>query len=83
MQMGDLATPMPATLRTSAEQVQHKLCCLGCATQWLAIGPGMNLFAAGKVMVLEALLKSIRSSEPTDKVVLVSNYTGGSCTDGV
>lgn len=32
---------------------------------------------AGKVMVLEALLKSIRSAEPTDKVVLVSNYTGG------
>lgn len=32
--------------------------------------------AAGKVMVLEALLKSIRASEPTDKVVLVSNYTG-------
>lgn len=26
-------------------------------------------------MVLEALLKSIRTSEPTDKVVLVSNYT--------
>lgn len=35
------------------------------------------LCAAGKVMVLEALLKSIRSSAPTDKVVLVSNYTGG------
>lgn len=34
--------------------------------------------AAGKVMVLEALLKSIRASEPTDKVVLVSNYTGDS-----
>lgn len=32
--------------------------------------------AAGKVMVLEALLKSIRAAEPTDKVVLVSNYTG-------
>jgi hypothetical protein len=32
--------------------------------------------AAGKVMVLEALLKGIKSSEPTDKVVLVSNYTG-------
>jgi hypothetical protein len=31
---------------------------------------------AGKVLVLEALLKAIRSSEPTDKVVLVSNYTG-------
>lgn len=31
---------------------------------------------AGKVMVLEALLKSIRTAEPTDKVVLVSNYTG-------
>jgi SNF2 family DNA or RNA helicase len=29
----------------------------------------------GKVMVLEALLKAIRKSEPTDKVVLVSNYT--------
>lgn len=29
-------------------------------------------------MVLEALLKSIRASEPTDKVVLVSNYTGDS-----
>jgi hypothetical protein len=27
-------------------------------------------------MVLEALLKGIKSSEPTDKVVLVSNYTG-------
>jgi hypothetical protein len=26
-------------------------------------------------MVLEALLKAIRQSEPTDKVVLVSNYT--------
>ena len=32
--------------------------------------------AAGKVMVLEALLKGIKASEPTDKVVLVSNYTG-------
>lgn len=32
--------------------------------------------AAGKVMVLESLLKAIRASEPTDKVVLVSNYTG-------
>jgi hypothetical protein len=32
--------------------------------------------AAGKVMVLEAVLKGIKSSEPTDKVVLVSNYTG-------
>lgn len=30
----------------------------------------------GKVMVLESLLKAIRASEPTDKVVLVSNYTG-------
>jgi hypothetical protein len=29
-----------------------------------------------QVMVLEALLKSIRADEPTDKVVLVSNYTG-------
>jgi hypothetical protein len=30
-------------------------------------------------MVLEALLKSIRASEPGDKVVLVSNYTGEAC----
>jgi len=29
----------------------------------------------GKIMVLEALLKAIKSSAPTDKVVLVSNYT--------
>ncbi|WIA39238.1 hypothetical protein OEZ86_005361 [Tetradesmus obliquus] len=40
---------------------------------------------SGKVMVLEALLKGIKASEPTDKVVLVSNYTealdvlGGMC----
>lgn len=27
-------------------------------------------------MVLEALLKAIRAAEPTDKCVLVSNYTG-------
>jgi hypothetical protein len=33
------------------------------------------LVAAGKMMVLEALLKAIRQSEPTDKVVLISNYT--------
>ncbi|KAF6257532.1 P-loop containing nucleoside triphosphate hydrolase protein [Scenedesmus sp. NREL 46B-D3] len=38
-----------------------------------------------QVMVLEALLKGIKASEPTDKVVLVSNYTealdvlGGMC----
>eukprot|EP00775_Hariotina_reticulata_P005925 gene5925-6165_t len=32
-------------------------------------------YHSGKVMVLEALLKAIRSAEPTDKVVLVSNYT--------
>jgi hypothetical protein len=30
-------------------------------------------------MVLEALLKSVRASEPGDKVVLVSNYTGEAC----
>lgn len=31
-------------------------------------------------MVLEALLKSIRASQPGDKVVLVSNYTGEACS---
>ena len=30
---------------------------------------------AGKIQVLEALLKAVRSIEPTDKVVIVSNYT--------
>jgi hypothetical protein len=30
---------------------------------------------AGKVMVLEQLLKAIRNMCPTDKAVLVSNYT--------
>jgi len=30
---------------------------------------------SGKLMVLDALLKAVRSSAPTDKVVLVSNHT--------
>ncbi|KAF8064561.1 rhp54 [Scenedesmus sp. PABB004] len=32
-------------------------------------------FHSGKVMVLQALLQAVRASEPTDKAVLVSNYT--------
>ncbi|MEW5317192.1 MAG: hypothetical protein WDW38_008516 [Sanguina aurantia] len=32
-------------------------------------------YHSGKVMVLESMLKATRASEPTDKVVLVSNYT--------
>jgi hypothetical protein len=54
----------------AARMSDNGVCCKPCATQTPLVG------YAGKVMVLEALLKAIRSSEPTDKVVLVSNYTG-------
>jgi SNF2 family DNA or RNA helicase len=41
-----------------------------------AYRPGeAQAFHSGKVMVLQSLLKAIRTSQPTDKVVLVSNYT--------
>jgi hypothetical protein len=33
------------------------------------------LGCAGKIQVMEALLKAVRAIEPTDKVVIVSNYT--------
>lgn len=35
-----------------------------------------NVELSGKLMVLASLLSEIRSTEPTDKVVIVSNFTG-------
>jgi hypothetical protein len=37
--------------------------------------PTTNKKTQGKIIVLEALLASVRATQPTDKVVLVSNYT--------
>lgn len=67
---------------TACKAAREELPCTSCAgREGLACVRQHSLClspAAGKVMVLEALLKSIRASEPTDKVVLVSNYTGDS-----
>jgi hypothetical protein len=69
LQTGALSTQLWLVLTATGALVPSLLCCIIPATAAAAA-------AAGKVMVLEALLKGIKASEPTDKVVLVSNYTG-------